>query len=86
MTNEQVSKLLRNIAAAYTIKNEKKFRFQIIAYQKASDTIANLTSEIKDFYYENKLDTLPGIGNTIRSHLIELFKKGEVKHFKWALK
>ena len=86
MTNEQVSKLLRNIAAAYTIKNEKKFRFQIIAYQKASDTIANLTSEIKDFYYENKLDTLPGIGNTIRSHLIELFKKGEVRHFNWALK
>src|SRR3989344_2291447 len=86
MSNEQIAKLLRNIAAAYTIKNEKKFRFQIIAYQKASDTIANLTSEIKDFYYENKLDTLPGIGNTIRSHLIELFKKGEVKHFKWALK
>ena len=86
MSNEQIAKLLRNVAASYTIKNEKKFRFQIIAYQKASDTIANLTSEVKDFYHENKLDTLPGIGNTIRSHLIELFKKGEVRHFNWALK
>ena len=86
MTNDQISKLLRNIAAAYTIKNEKKFRFQIIAYQKASDTIANLTSETQDFYKESKLDVLPGIGTSIREHLIELFKKGHVKHFDWALK
>src|SRR3989344_1962146 len=86
MSNEQIAKLLRNVAASYTIKNEKKFRFQIIAYQKASDSIANLTSEIKDYYDENKLNLLPGVGVTIKEHLIELFKTGKVKHFNWALK
>ncbi|MCL4418540.1 hypothetical protein M1146_00385 [Patescibacteria group bacterium] len=86
MNNQEVAKLLRNVAAAYSIKNEKKFRFQIIAYQKASDTIANLTSEVQEFYKEGKLNLLPGIGVTIRSHLEELFKKGSVKHFEWALK
>lgn len=86
MNNQEVARLLRNVAAAYSIKNEKKFRFQIIAYQKASDTIANLTSEVQEFYKEGKLNLLPGIGVTIRSHLEELFKKGRVAHFEWALK
>ncbi len=78
--------MLRNVAAAYIIRNEKKFRFQIIAYRKASETIANLTSEIKEFYREDKLDLLPGIGKAIRNHLEELFNKGNVRHFEWALK
>lgn len=85
MSNAEIVKLFRNVAAAYSIKDEKKFHFQIIAYQKAADTVANLTSEIGDFYRDNKLETLPGIGTTIRSHIEELFKTGKVKHFEWAL-
>ncbi|MBI2190328.1 MAG: hypothetical protein HYU49_02190, partial [Candidatus Levybacteria bacterium] len=86
MSNAQIAKLLRNIAAAYTIKDEQKFRFQIIAYQKAADAIANSSSEVRDLLKEAKLDTLPGIGPTIKSHLEELFKTGRVKHFEWVLK
>ncbi len=86
MSNQEIVKLFRNVAAAYNIKDEKKFRFQIIAYQKAADTVSNLTTEIGDFYITNTLDTLPGIGVTIRSHLEELFKTGKVAHFEWALK
>ncbi len=86
MSNQEIVKLFRNVAAAYSIKDEKKFRFQIIAYQKAADTVSNLTTEIGDFYITNTLDTLPGIGVTIRSHLEELFKTGKVAHFEWALK
>lgn len=86
MTNQQVAKLLKNIAEAYVIKDEKKFHFQIVAYQRASETIANLSSELIDFYKEDKLNNLPGIGNTIKSHLIDLFKKGKVSHFDWVLK
>ena len=86
MSNQEISKLLRNVAASFTIKNEKKFRFQIIAYQKASDSIANLTSELRDLYEDDKLDLLPGVGVTIKDHLVKLFKTGQVKHFKWVLK
>ena len=85
MSNREIAKLLRNVAAAYTIKDEKKFRFQIIAYHKAAETVSNLTTEISDLYKDNKLNALPGIGTTIGSHLEELFKKGEVKQFNWAL-
>ena len=59
MSNQEISRLFRNIAAAYTIKDEAKFRFQIMAYQKAADTVSSLTSEIGDYYRENKLETLP---------------------------
>lgn len=86
MSNQQIAKLLNNVATSYIIKDENKFRFQIIAYQRAADTIFNLTSELKDYYKENKLNELPGVGNTIKSHLIELFKKGKVSHFDWVLK
>lgn len=86
MSNVQIAKILRNIAAAYTIKDENKFRFQIIAYQRAADTIDNTTSELKDLYQEHNLVSFPGIGPTISKHLEELFKTGRVKHFDWVLK
>jgi len=86
MSNQEIAKLFRNVAAAYSIKDSKKFYFQIIAYQKASETIASTTSEIKDLYREGKLETLPGIGVTIRSRLDELFKKGSVSHFNTVFK
>lgn len=86
MNNHKIARILRNVAAAYTIQDEKKHYFQIIAYQKAADAIENSTSEIKDLYKENKLDKLPGIGKSIQAHLIELMKTGKVKHFEWVLK
>lgn len=81
MTNQQVAQLFREVAAAYSIKNPKKFYFQMLAYQKASETVAATTVELEDLYKEGKLDSLPGIGATIKSRLEELFKKGRVSHF-----
>ncbi len=58
----------------------------MLAYQKASETVAATTVELKDLYKEGKLDTLPGIGVTIKSRLEELFKKGHVAHFDLVLR
>lgn len=81
MKNEDILKLFRNVAAAYSIKDEKKYRFQIIAYQRAADTIESLTTEVKELVVEDKLETLPGVGPSIRAHLQELIATGSVKHF-----
>lgn len=86
MTNQEIAQLLRDVAAAFAIKDEKKFRFQIIAYQKAADTIQYLTKEISDLYKDNKLSGLPGIGPSIQEHLAELIKTGHVKHFEFVMK
>src|SRR5258706_2973860 len=81
MTNHEIAQLLRNVAASFAIKDEKKFRFQLIAYQKAADSIENATSQVADLYKEQKLDNLPGMGARIKSRLEELMKNGSVSHF-----
>jgi len=86
MSNNEISKLLKNIAAAYSIKDEKKYRFQIIAYENAAESIKNLPTELKDLYKENKLKGISGVGPTMQSHLEELFQTGKVKHFDDVLK
>lgn len=86
MTNHDIAHLLRNVAAAYSIKDEKKYYFQIVAYQKAADAIEKTTTEAKDLYKEGKLTDLPGVGQSIQDHLSELFKTGKVKHFESVLK
>jgi DNA polymerase (family 10) len=85
MSNQELSKLLRNVAASYSIKDDRKFHFQIVAYQNAAETINGLTKEIKDYYNEEKLEEIPGIGKTLVSRLEELFRTGKVKQFEWAL-
>jgi len=86
VSNQEIANLFRNVAAAYSIKDSKKFYFQILAYQKASETIGSMTIQLKDLYREQKLQTVPGIGVTIKSRLEELFKKGHVSHFDLVFK
>jgi DNA polymerase (family X) len=81
MNNHEIAQLFKNVAASYSIQDSKKFYFQIVAYQKASETIDALTIELKDLYKEGKLDTFPAIGVTIKARLEELFKTGSVAHF-----
>ncbi len=85
MTNSEIAKLLHEVAASYAIKDEAKYRFQIIAYQKASDAIANSTSEVSDLAKENKLQAIAGVGPSIQEHLQELIKTGHVKHFETVM-
>ena len=84
-TNAEIAKLLRHVAAAYTIENEAKYRFQVLAYQKAADSIDASSTEIKDLLQDNALDKLPGVGTSIKSHIMELFKEGKVGHFEQVL-
>ncbi len=80
-SNSDIAKLLRNVAVAYTLTDEKKHRFQIIAYQNASEAIEHATIELQDLHREQKLESFPGIGPGIKKYLDELFKNGKVQHF-----
>ncbi|RJQ24667.1 DNA polymerase beta family protein, partial [Candidatus Parcubacteria bacterium] len=86
MTNKEIAQLLRKVAAAYGIKDEKRHRFQIIAYERAADTVEHLNTELTDIYREGKLDKIPGIGTSITSYIEELISKGKVKHFEEVMK
>lgn len=79
-SNAQIAKLLREVAAAYSIKKLGNV-FQIRAYENAADSIEHSTSEIKDLWEEGQLDSVPGLGESLRGYLSELFTTGTVKHF-----
>jgi len=76
--------ILRNAAAAYTIIDEKKHLFQIVAYQKAYDSLIHLPIEVEDALSEGQ--KIPGIGPSIESHIKDLIKTGRSKHFDSILK
>ncbi|OGC44802.1 hypothetical protein A2V54_01515, partial [candidate division WWE3 bacterium RBG_19FT_COMBO_53_11] len=79
LSNTAIARLFREIAAAYEVKNEN--RFKIRAYDTAADSIEHATSEVKDLWEEGRLGDLPGVGKSISSHLDEYFRTGKVKHF-----
>ena len=84
LTNKEIAKLLRNIAAVYLLTGENQFK--IIAYQKAADTIEGLSRELRDIWQEGRLNTVPTLGKALQEHLDEYFKKGKSKHFEAILK
>lgn len=79
LSNAAIARLLREVAAAYEVKKEN--RFKIRAYDAAADSVEHATSEVKDLWEEGRLGELPGVGESISSHLDEYFRTGHVKHF-----
>lgn len=86
MTNLEIAELLRNVASAYQFHDINKYKFQIIAYNRAADSIEHATSELKDLWDDGKLDDLPSIGKSIAGHLDEIFRTGKSKHFEELMK
>jgi DNA polymerase (family 10) len=86
MTNLQIAEILRNVASSYQYKNPDKYKFQIIAYNRAADSVEHATSELKDLWDDGKLDTVPSIGPSIAKHLDEIFQTGKSKHFEELMK
>lgn len=86
MTNLQIAKLFRAVAAALELTHGDNNRFRQIAYERAADAIEHSSSEVKDLWDDSELAELPGIGQAMSDHLDELFKTGRVKHFTTILK
>ena len=59
LTNLQITELLRDVAASYQLKDKDKYKFQIIAYERAADAVEHASSELKDLWDEGKLEDIP---------------------------
>lgn len=79
MSNREIARLLEGMAAAYQIRGDRQFRVK--AYEEAAVSVEHATSNLKDLWDDDKLETLPGIGKSIATYIDELFKTGKVKHF-----
>lgn len=85
MTNAELGKLFSHVAAAYAVKNEKKYYFQILAYKKAAEAIESSPSQLSDHYKEGKLDEIAGIGSSIKQYLTDIFETGKSEHLQKIL-
>lgn len=82
-SNKEIVHTLRSIAAAYLLTGANRFR--IVAYQKAADAIEPLTQEVYDIWQNGQLETIEGVGPSIKQHLDEYFKDSKGSYFEKQL-
>lgn len=79
LTNQEISKILDQMAAIYEVKDSDFFRTR--AYQNASAALEKLTVSAHDLWEQGKLDEIPGVGKGIAKHLDEIFRLGHSPHW-----
>lgn len=83
LSNQEIARLLHQVAAALEVKRANKFR--VSAYDRAAIAIEHSSSEVKDIFDEGKLEEIPGVGLSLAKYLDELMRTGKVKHFESIL-
>jgi len=79
MKNKEVEKLLLEIGQLLELKGENPFRIR--SYQKAAQNIASLTEPIESFAEQDKLQTIPGVGEGIAEKIKEYLRSGKLKYY-----
>lgn len=78
MTNQQIAKILEEIADILEIQGE--IVFKVRAYRKAVETVSNLPKEISTMT-EEELRELPGIGEAIAKKVHTLATTGKLDYY-----
>jgi len=78
MKNQEVAKILYDIADLLEIKGELVFKF--VAYRRAAQAIESLSKDIEDIYREGKLDDVSGVGPGIAKKVAEYLETGRSKY------
>ncbi len=78
MKNQEVASLLYEIADLLELKDENVFKIR--AYRRAAQSIETLSKPVEDFYKEDKLTEVPGVGAGIAEKIIELLETGKSKY------
>ena len=79
MRNREVVKLIQQIGQLLELKGENPFRVR--SYEKAAQNIASLTEPIEKFVSDDKLETIPGIGEGIAKKITEYLETGKLKYY-----
>jgi DNA polymerase (family X) len=76
LKNRELADIFERIADALTIRGEVGFR--VLAYQKASRVLRDLTEDIKDLEAEGRLDEVEGLGSGLVKKAREFLATGKV--------
>jgi DNA polymerase (family 10) len=76
--NQEVAKILHDIAVLLDIKGESRFR--VVAYEEAARRIENWPEPIEEVWKEGKLEEIPGIGQSIAGKIEEYLATGKMTY------
>ena len=77
MKNREVAKLLYDIAEILELQN---VQFKPRAYRRAAQGIESHPNDIEELYKENKLKTIPGVGESIEAKIKEYLETGTLSY------
>jgi len=67
MRNQEVAKLLYDIADILELRGEMLFK--IVAYRRAAQAIESMSGNIEDAAAQGKLEEIPGVGKGIADRI-----------------
>ena len=79
MTNDEISEVFRNIGNLLQIKGDDSFRARI--YDRAAETIDELSADLHRVAEEGTLRSIPGIGKAIEQKIIEMLETGRCRFY-----
>ena len=79
MTNDEIGDIFRNIGNLLQIKGDDSFRARI--YNRAAETIDELSADLYKVAEEGKLRSIPGIGQAIEQKIIEMLETGRCRFY-----
>jgi len=74
MTNQEVARVLRQIADILQIKDDNPFKVK--AYRKAADAIYHFEEDINVLHQTGRIAEIPGVGRAVQEKVEELLQKG----------
>lgn len=77
--NTKVAKFLYEIADLLELKD---VQFKPRAYRTAAQNIENLSEDIEEYYNNDKLDEIAGVGKSIAKKIEEIIDTGELQYLK----
>ena len=77
MTNDEIGEVFRNIGNLLQIKGDDSFRARI--YDRAAETIDELSVDLHRLAKEGTLRSIPGIGKAIEQKIIEMLETGRCR-------
>ncbi|MEM7118843.1 MAG: DNA polymerase/3'-5' exonuclease PolX [Chloroflexota bacterium] len=79
MKNREVADLFEKVANMLAIRGDKIHR--VLAYRRASETVAALGRDINQVYAAGELTTLSGIGKTLADKIEEMLTTGKLEFY-----
>ncbi|WP_094227265.1 DNA polymerase/3'-5' exonuclease PolX [Methanolobus psychrotolerans] len=84
MDNVQIAEMFNRMARILEFKGENQFKTR--AYTNAARSIKGLDEELMGLYRNGKIDSIPGVGEVLKSKIVEILETGSFDAYEKAIK